>query len=246
MIRLFGHSMVKVKNYNHLDDIVDDQHCLTFTDMIQEKYNCHTDNNVARGVGRCSEERILFYLKKQKDTSMAIIFHSRPFFTFLPGLESDLQSSRLKKDDIKYQYKHRQGALPGYNNVNHQLPRTTNNSSPKYLDELLPVLDNVRNLTYHRDLQLNRFNGALIQIDQYCTAKNIKVIHCVFRPDTIPNWFKFTSGIVDYSLTPYSFTESPYYVGYEKSINAIDATGNKLIFEQMCDCIDNYDKYKIA
>ena len=238
MIRLFGHSMVKVKE--------DDHHCLTFTDMIQEKYNCYTDNNVARGVGRCSEERILFYLKKQKDTSMAIIFHSRPFFTFVPGLEADLQSIRLKKDDIEYQYSHRQGMLPGYKNVNHKLPWHTSESIPINLADLLPVLDNVRNLTYHRDLQLNRFNGALIQIDQYCTAKNIKVIHCVFRPDTIPAWFKFTSGVVDYDLAFYSFTESQHYVGYEKSVNAIDAAGNQIVFDRLCEYIDNYDKYKIA
>ena len=86
---------------------------------------------------------------------------------------------------------------------------------------------------------MNRFLGALIQIDQFCTAKKIPVIH--FTNYAFPKWFKFTSGIIDKDTVEMSFDHSPYYVGYEKSENAINAEGNILIAEKIIDYIENYE-----
>ena len=50
----------------------------------------------------------------------------------------------------------------------------------------------------HKDLQMNRYYGALIQIDQYITSKKINCIHVVdVEKNHIPNWFFFTSGVID-------------------------------------------------
>lgn len=59
-------------------------------------------------------------------------------------------------------------------------------------------------------------------------------------------WFEFTSGIVDTKIVEMSYIKSPYYVGYEKSENAINAEGNSLIAEKIIHYIENYETLHIA
>jgi hypothetical protein len=63
-------------------------------------------------------------------------------------------------------------------------------------ENLESSITNLKEYFYHPDLQMNRFYGSLIQIDQYLTSKSIPAIH-IISPNTIPSWFKFSSGIVD-------------------------------------------------
>ena len=65
------------------------------------------------------------------------------------------------------------------------------------VEEVNTMLQNNRKFFWNADLQMNRHLGALIQIDQYCTVKQIPVIHFVHVQKMLPSWFKFTSGIVD-------------------------------------------------
>lgn len=62
------------------------------------------------------------------------------------------------------------------------------------------IITSYKEYLYHPDLQANRFYGSAIQIDQYITSKNIKCIH-ILDANTFPNWFKFTSGIIDHTST---------------------------------------------
>lgn len=79
------------------------------------------------------------------------------------------------------------------------------------------------------DLIRNRYLGALIQIDQYCTAKKIPVIHCV-KPEEIPNWFKFSSGIVDTDLKKLA---AEHFAGYATSVNSVSDEGNRIIADRL-------------
>ena len=69
--------------------------------------------------------------------------------------------------------------------------------------------------------------------------KKIPVIHVTNYK--FPKWFKFTSGIVDEEIEEMSHNHLPYYVGYEKSENAMNAEGNKLIAEKLIYYIENYE-----
>ena len=221
-IRFFGHSMTKSKNT--------EQTFGTFVDIIQEKYSCHDHtNNSYYGIGACSEERILFYLKKIKDLDMAIIFHALPTYVFVPSFAQDISKGKISKDEMDYFKKSNKVLIENLT-----------------LDEVNNIVIDNKNYFYHQDLQMNRFLGALIQIDQYCTAKQIPVIH--FVHNRIPAWFKFTSGVVDNEVYKMDFThnwKSQYYIGYQNSANSLNEEGNKIIAEKIIEYIENYDSHQV-
>lgn len=220
-IRFFGHSLTKYKTKK--DNSID-----TFVNIIQEKYQCYDTNNSYYGIGACSEERILFYLKKQKDISMAIIFHAIPTYVFVPGFVQDITKSKFSKDEMNY-----------WKKTNKILAEDLT------LDKANDIVTDNKQYFYHQDLQMNRFTGAMIQIDQYCTAKQIPVIH--FTHNRVPDWIKFTSGIVDKEIvSKMDFTHNhltPYFIGYENSANGINKEGNIIIADKIIEYVENYDKF---
>lgn len=230
-VRFFGHSMTKHKEK--------DTNPETFTDIVPTHYDCVDTNDTYHALGRCSEERILFFLKKVKPMDVAVIFHSWPTFTFVPGFVRDVAKSKFENDEIDFLYKTKEGYFWRYNDFGKSLPTNSDESIAFPVREAAKILQQHRKYFYHPDLQMNRFLGALIQIDQYCTAKKLPVIH--FTNYAFPKWFKFTSGIIDTDTVEMSFPHSPYYVGYEKSENAINAEGNILIAEKIIDYIENYE-----
>jgi len=230
-IRFFGHSMTKHKEQETSPE--------TFTDIVQKHYDCVDTNDTYHALGRCSEERILFFLKKVKPMDVAVIFHSWPTFTFVPGFVRDVGKSRFEDDEIEFLHKAREGCFWRYDNFEKSLPTNSDQGVYFPLEEAVEILEQNRKYFYHPDLQMNRFMGALIQIDQYCTAKKLPVIH--FTNYAFPKWFQFTSGIIDTDTVEMSFKHSSYYVGYEKSENAINAEGNMLIAEKIINYIENYE-----
>jgi hypothetical protein len=236
IVRFFGHSMTKHKQQ--------DTSPKTFVDLVQEHYKCLDTNDTYHALGRCSEERILFFLKKVKPMDVAVIFHSWPTFTFVPGFVRDVGKSRFEDDEIEFLHKAREGYFWRYDNFEKSLPTNSSQSIEFPIEEANEILEQNRRYFYHPDLQMNRFMGALIQIDQYCTSKKIPVIH--FTNYEFPKWFKFTSGIVDTDTVEMSFEGSRYYVGYQKSENAINAKGNVLIAKKIIYYIENYETLHIT
>ena len=70
-----------------------------FITMIKEHYNARI---VHTGIVQCSEERILFNLKKTKKLDLAIIFHTPPYNIFVPSWNRDITS--VDKDTFKKLY----------------------------------------------------------------------------------------------------------------------------------------------
>jgi hypothetical protein len=96
-----------------------------------------------------------------------------------------------------------------------------------------------RKYLYHHDLQMNRYYGALIQIDQYFTAKKIPVVHCCYRKEWFPSWFKFESGVVDWTICPMQHESSEWYIRDQNlSENSVNPDGNKIIFEKLLSLIN--------
>jgi hypothetical protein len=242
-IKFLGHSMTKRKDETTFlgNDSPD-----TFVDILQEKYSCHDPNNAYYGVGRCSEERILFYLKKMKKMDMAIIFHSMPTFMFCPGFVRDIHKSMLDHHEMDFLMSTKKGVFDVYDTLVNKVPSGTDESKPMPVEEVNTMLQNNRKFFWNADLQMNRHLGALIQIDQYCTVKQIPVIHFVHVQKMLPSWFKFTSGIVDTEIFHMShIVNSPYFIGYQNSANSINEEGNKIIAEKIIEYIENYDNLKI-
>jgi hypothetical protein len=84
-IGIYGHS---ISMYEEADS----DHFIT---LLKNHYNAKIVNT---GVAQCSEERILFELKKTKNLDLAIIVHSAPYNIFVPSWNRDI--SNVDKDSF--------------------------------------------------------------------------------------------------------------------------------------------------
>jgi len=200
----------------------------SFLDIVAAHFNGVVVNN---GCKQGSEERILFELKKTKKLDIAIIFHCHHSALFIPESDRDIHldvSMQRAKDLFRTDHLDNEFTLthsPKFNQLFHT-------------DEhLYSAIDTYKKYFYHQDLMLNRYYGALLQIDQYVTFKNIKTIHVLSDKCVIPKWFKF-SGYVDESIMQIAENEvakNPFFV------NCISKNGNRLIADQLIKIIDSHN-----
>jgi hypothetical protein len=260
--------------------------------FITRLQNHLSANMVNSGSNMCSEERILFQLKKLKKLDLAIIFHADPMNCFVPSWHRDLHT--LGKTELERKFNLIKGSsvneimqntyLNGFfttwakmaelpedeqtllslinkiENLDNPLVAatlrelaSTNNlklgveakydttenlikllqpyiDDNKFYKELIDALTLHKKYLYHPDLQQNRYYGALIQIDQYLSYKQIPVVHCLGKDYWYPSWFKFTSGVIDKELDTFQTETSP-----ERSLEF--PAGHDIVFEKLLDLI---------
>lgn len=211
-LHIFGHSICRRRRSTDRTDPL-------FVDIIFEKYNVSDSCLIQSPV--CSEERILYFLKKSTKINVAIIFHGKPNYIFVPTLDRDFDV-----DNMDNTWKDDRGRTDYY--VNRITDSTSVNIEKIPRLQFRNAYDEHMKYFYTRDLQRNRFMGALLQIDQYLTHKQIPVIHCPLK-NTIPEWFKFSSGIVDYELA----NLQDYSIGENDSWNRVSQENNIYIAEKL-------------
>lgn len=112
--------------------------------------------------------------------------------------------------------------------------------------ELFDTMELHKKYLYHHDLQMNRYYGALIQIDQYLKFKKIPVLHCLGPKFWYPSWFQFESGIVDSEIHKFRHEITGYYTQFSESENNLTEEGNQLVFDLMVPLIAKaFEKVKI-
>jgi hypothetical protein len=197
----------------------------SFIDIIAKNLNAEIVNT---GVRQGSEERILFELKKSKDLDLAIIFHSRPSFLFLPNCKRDMALGLGKINQSRLKYLLEEKQIP-------EEFQTSNNTSLKSefkdLEYLKNVLESYQAHFYNPILVMNRYYGALLQIDRYLEDKKIPCIHVLEKETVTPNWFTFKSGIVDFSIMEI-VTENPVNYG-DFFVNLITKEGNLKVADKL-------------
>lgn len=223
-IDFFGHSIAGRKHVGKSD---------TFADIVLNKYQA-TNQNV--GVAECSEERILYELKKsQQKIDVAVIFHANPAFYFVPTLTRDYHKMPDHHIDDAVAYN-----CPVFipEIAEDRMVDRTKTYGTVDKDDFISAIRHYQKYYHNTELARNRYYGALIQIDQYLAFKKIPVIHCVSKKEWIPNWFKFTTGIVDYEIAPMQFRDSQWACHYTQSDNAVTYEGNLIIADKLSGYID--------
>jgi len=241
-IEFLGHSIANRNRRGSYD---------LFTDIIRKKYNATSKHD---GFGLCSEERILYLLKKTKGIDLVVIFHADPAFWFGPGFECDF-STMSDREVEDYYSKH---WTRFYEQVRQDklIDKDTDPFISFGGESAITAFKDYNKYFYTREVNQNRHNGALMQIDQFITAKNIPVIHCITSPTDIPTWFKFTSGIIDREIgnmqanhlrdktgrflkdSNNDYIINPYKCSYNISDNAITEEGNIIIADILSKYID--------
>jgi hypothetical protein len=188
-IGFYGHSTACWANFPIYDQ-------KSFIDIIIEHYHATLVN---QGVPQGSQERILFDLKKTKQIDLAVIFHSPPNFVFLPSCQRDLTLHELNS---KAFYLWREISDDSTELAKAKEQYFAYGGIKETFQDIKTFMDTIslyKKFLYHPDLNMNRYLGALVQTDQYITAKQIPCIHLPIK-EHIPHWFKFTSGMVSYDL----------------------------------------------
>lgn len=192
----------------------------SFLDIVANKFNGTVVNT---GVRQGSEERILYELKKTKNLDLAIIFHSRPSFVFLPNSDRDLEFNNVKEHRIQYL-------------LNEFEKDFTSKLSPIFKKEfesteyLKHVVELFQKHFYNPDMILNRYYGSLMQIDKYLLDKQIPCIH-ILEKDSLPKWFSFQTGIVDFSIMKIVEKHKLEYGKY--FVNIITKEGNLEVADKL-------------
>lgn len=246
----------------------------------------HLDATIVHsGIVQCSEERILFNLKKTKKLDLAVIFHSSPHYMFVPAWNRDI--STIDKDFFTRKVTVRDWVesigtheseidesvewfeqVP--NNSIIELIKTLDIELDNYSEVVSKwfdgdykdlkqlFLENVRHakrdetffsemfdalILYkkymsHPDLSMNRFYGAMLQIDSYLKYKKIPCIHFLDREKWYPVWHTFESGPVNRDLTKIRLENSNHLVGYDQSANGISTEGNYIIFKEILNMLN--------
>jgi len=192
----------------------------SFLDILAEKLKAEIVNT---GVRQGSEERILFELKKTKNLDIAVIFHSEAQFVFIPCADRDISIKQITDSKSNYMFEQ-------HLNEYHQIHHKKFVELFKTAKELESAVSYLKTYFYHPDLQLNRFYGSLIQIDQYLLDKSIPSIHVVI-PNTIPSWFNFKSGIVDTEIM--NIVNSYKLKPNEWFVNMITKEGNFKVADRL-------------
>jgi len=197
----------------------------SFLDIIANHYNANIINT---GVKQGSEERILFELKKSKNLDIAVIFHCLPKFLFLPNSDRDINVHDIeqKRADKLFADDHLDQEFNQENSP--KFKKLFNNN-----ETFFNAVNTYKDYFYHPDLMMNRYYGALIQIDQYLQNKNITVIHVLNNSYPLPTWFKFTNGIINYSIMDIVnfYPANPFFV------NCISKEGNRLVANELINSI---------
>ena len=200
----------------------------SFYDLILDHFNATSLNYM---IAQCSEERILYNLKKTSEIDVAIIFHSTPQFIYFPNFTRDFMVMQDHEIDDWDNRQHFLDYVDAFKQNKRDI--VTNFSVPTEPIDASIIKDFMK-LHFNRDVNRNRFHGALSLIDEYVYSKKIPTIHVI--NDHIPGWFTFKSGIIDEDICE---IEKEYSVSFNKSVNGISEEGNNLIFNKLIGLIQS-------
>ena len=279
-IAIYGHSMATWQR----------QQPFSYITKIRDHFHA---NIIHTGVAMCSQERILFNLKKTKNLDLAIIFHSSPDYIFVPveqrdfctvdrdvliakvpsgrakdwfklhGLESvpddmcefwekipNMACFEILKDFGIVPHFDESNKIENLSNKNREAFLKWIDGNPEFVKNVMKENQNLKSeidyyiglfdalylhkkYLYNHDLQMNRYYGALIQIDQYLKAKSIPVVHCLGKPFWYPNWFTFESGVTSGEIYKLRHEIHGYYAEQKESDNSMTPEGNQLAFDML-------------
>jgi hypothetical protein len=224
-IGFFGHS-IAVRN----SKFAKVEH---FIDRIARSTNSKIVND---GSILCSEERILYELKKLKnDLDLAVIFHSDPAFYFTPKIpKRDFQLVNENDFDSKYKMiRNFDKKNPIHRAVSEQAHESFFQGTALNREDFITGLKYFNRYFFNHDLQINRHQGALVLIDQYLLYKKIPVVHSLpIHGGSIPSWFTFQTGVVENKIQNFQnneFRENDHTI----SSNCINQEGNNIIADTL-------------
>ena len=133
----------------------------SFYDLILNHFNASSLNYM---IAQCSEERILYNLKKTSEIDVAIIFHSTPQFIYFPNFTRDFMFMNEHEIDDWNSRQHFLDYVDAFKQNKRDI--VTNFSVPTEPIDASIIKDFMK-LHFNRDVNRSRFDGGLSLIDEY-------------------------------------------------------------------------------
>lgn len=208
-----------------------------FIDNIAKRTNSIVVND---GTILCSEERIYYELKKHKNNiDLAVIFHSDPTFYFTPVIpKRDFRHINERDFDSKI------NTLRSFDDISlREVDEQANESFFKGTaidrEDFIKAVKYYNRYFFNHDLQINRYQGALVLIDQYLLYRKIPVIHSMpINENHIPKWFSFKTGVIDHEIHHFQnnqYREDDHMI----SENNINQEGNNIIADRLISLMED-------
>ena len=213
-IGFFGHSTASWAKSPHHESFID------------QLVACFNAKLVATGVPQGSQERILWTLKKTPDLDIAIIFHSAPRYLFLPHCSRDININIVPEDKAQQFWSENIDENSEEQFEKEFLSYGGIRESFGTKEEFINCVKAYKRHLYHADLQINRYQSAVVLVDSFITNRKIKTIH-VIAPEMLPAWFQFSSGVIDTEILPLTLQ----YKG--ATPNGLNIEGNAKVFARL-------------
>jgi hypothetical protein len=232
-VGFYGHSacLYDAKTYNNIPIYV--------RDML----NC---NIVHSGTPQCTEERILFNLKKKipsNKLNVVVIFHQQhPRYFFVPASKRDFAADVIPESKAQVLWSERiiydptivadEDTFEEEFGVTSDIPNVF-----KTKENFIEAMHCYKNYFNHQDLLKNRMESAMLMIDTYCLNRNINAIHVTADPKSLGMpWFSFKSGIVSTEIQD-MLTQYPSPYGANRNPNSLSLEGSEIIAQKLVDLI---------
>ena len=239
-IGFYGHSSVSL----HGDP-------RSLIDQVEQHFSAEI---VHTGKPQCSEERIYHDLKKTRGIpDIALIFHGVPKFSFIPSCNRDLSLKKVPTTKVKYLWNEKEehwGEAAGtptseefeqdfFGRGDLNLPRDEYYGPGKRIKEVfgdqetfVNAMSIYKEYFWTPELYQNRWDCAMLGIDEFCSTQIPFVIH-VRRKGWMPPWYPtLKSGITSEKLNELVWQNKPFHPPYNPDdLNTIVLKNNLSVFQ---------------
>jgi len=219
----------------------------SFIDQVQNYFNAKIVNI---GVAQGSQERIYHQLKKTRGAvEIAIIFHGNPRYGFIPKLNRDLYINGVpnKADYLWSDQFDKINQLQTEEHFDYEFMHDVDSKIPSLFEtkeNFINAMAAYKKYFWSADLERNRWEGALLCIDEFCNTKIPFTIHSI-NPDFMPAWYpKFKSGITSREI--FEIITMPDDTNQEYLDNNLNIHQNNLIATELIKLITENYKQRVA
>jgi len=219
----------------------------SFIDQVQNHFNAKI---IQIGVPQGSQERIYHQLKKTRGlVDIAVIFHGNKNYAFIPRCMRDLYISGIPEkadylwsdefDKINQPQTEEQFYYEFMHDVASKIPFVFETK-----ENFINAMSAYKKYFWSVDLEKNRWEGALLCIDEFCNTQIPLTIH-IIEPIHMPIWYpKLKSGITSREIIEIAWM--PFDPNENYLPNHFSVTQNNLIATELIKLITENYKQSVA
>jgi len=210
----------------------------SLVDQVEKHFSAQIVNI---GKPQCSEERTYHELKKTRGIpDIALVFHGHPKHSFIPSCDRDLSLKKVPTTKVKYLWNEREehwgesAGTPTFEEFERDFLHPGSSIKQVFVDQdtFVNSMSIYKEYFWTPELYQNRWECAMLGIDEFCSTQIPFVIH-VRRKSWMPPWYPtLKSGITNEKLDELVWQNKPFHPPYNPDdLNTIVLRNNLSVFQ---------------